>query len=105
MLHHNHSKTLMQKKFFVSLIVLSLLLYLLSCKSGTSSNDSIASDPVTIAAGEESFNINCSGCHNFRQDAIGPQLSGVTNDVSAEWIETFVRDPQQLINSKDAHAV
>ena len=95
----------MQIRIFVSLIVLSLLFNLCSCKSGTSSNDSIATDSVTIAAGEKSFTINCSGCHNFRQDAIGPQLSGLTNDVSAEWIQRFVKDPQQLINSNDAHAV
>jgi len=95
----------MQKGLFVSLIVLSLLFNLCSCKSGTSSNDSIATDSVTIAAGEKSFTINCSGCHNFRQDAIGPQLSGVTNIVSPEWIKSFLKDPQQLISSNDAHAV
>jgi len=92
------------QKIFVSLIILSFL-YVCSCRSGTSSNDSIATDSVTIAAGEKSFNIHCSGCHNFRQDAIGPQLSGLTNDVSPEWIKNFIKDPQQLINAKDDHAV
>jgi len=95
----------MLKKIAVGSIILSCLFYLSSCKPGTSSNDSIATDSVSIAVGERSFNINCSGCHNFRQDAIGPQLSGVTNAVSAEWITNFVKDPQQLINSKDVHAV
>ncbi len=94
----------MRNKILIILTAL-LSLYMLSCKPGTSNNDSIASDSLTIAAGEKSFNINCSGCHNFRQDAIGPQLSGLTNDISADWIENFIRDPQQLINSKDAHAV
>ena len=92
------------KNILISLAAL-LFLYMLSCKPGTSSNDSIASDSLTIAAGEKSFNINCSGCHNFRQDAIGPQLSGLTNDISADCIENFIKDPQQLISSKDAHAV
>ena len=95
----------MQKKIFISLSILSFLFYLSACKSGTSANDSIATDPVTIAAGEKSFNVNCSGCHNFRQDAIGPQLSGLTNDFPADWIQNFIKDPQQLINSRDAHAV
>ena len=94
---------MLKKTSFGSIAFLCLCLY--SCKSGTSSSDSIATDSVSIAAGERSFNINCSGCHNFRQDAIGPQLSGVTNNVSPEWITNFVRDPQQLINSKDVHAV
>ena len=95
----------MLKKIAVGSIILSCVFYLSSCKPGTSSNDSIATDSVSIAVGEKSFNINCSGCHNFRQDAIGPQLSGVTNAVSAEWITNFVKDPQQLINSKDVHAL
>jgi cytochrome c2 len=95
----------MLKNIPISFVVLLFLFYLNSCKSGTSSSDSIATDSVSIAAGEKSFNINCSGCHNFRQDAIGPQLSGLTNDISADWIENFIKDPEQLINSKDAHAV
>src|SRR5262245_55465724 len=95
----------MLKKISFSLAVVSSLFYLWSCRSGTSSNDSIATDSVTLASGEKSFNINCSGCHNFRQDAIGPQLSGVTNDVPVEWIQNFIKDPQQLINAKDVHAV
>ncbi|HEV8506643.1 MAG TPA: PQQ-dependent sugar dehydrogenase, partial [Chitinophagaceae bacterium] len=76
-----------------------------SCNLSTSSDNSIATDSVSIAAGGKSFNINCSGCHNFRQDAIGPQLTGLTNSVSADWIANFIKDPQQLINAKDAHAV
>jgi len=95
----------MLKKIPISFVVLLFLFYLSSCKSGTSSSDSIATDSVSIAAGEKSFNINCSGCHNFRQDAIGPQLSGLTNDVSADWVANFIKDPQQLINAKDEHAV
>jgi len=98
-------KKAMSKKILVGFSAVSFLFCLNSCQSGTSSNDSIATDSLTIAAGERSFNINCSGCHNFRQDAIGPQLSGLTNDVSAEWIKNFIKDPRQLINSKDDHAI
>src|ERR1044072_5142241 len=94
----------MKNNILIGLTVL-LCLYMFSCKPGVSDNNSIASDSITIAAGEKSFNINCSGCHNFRQDAIGPQLSGLTSDVSPEWIKNFIKDPQQLINSKDEHAV
>src|ERR1043166_7031022 len=97
-------RKVMLKKIFVSFTVVSSLFYLNSCQSGSSSNDSIASDPITIAAGERSFNRNCSGCHNFRQDAIGPQLSGLTTRLSATWIASFIKDPQQTISSGDAHA-
>src|SRR5215510_14530958 len=95
----------MLKKISVSFTVVSFLFYLNSCQSGPSSSASIATDSASIAAGEKSFNINCSGCHNFRQDAIGPQLSGLTNEISAGWIANFIKDPQELINSKDEHAV
>jgi len=95
----------MAKKISRSFILLSLLCYLNSCQPGASSNDAIATDSGSIAAGEKSFNINCSGCHNFRQDAIGPQLSSLTKDVSPEWIKNFIRDPQLLINSRDEHAL
>ena len=89
------------KKNILIILTALLFLYMLSCKPGASNNDSIATDSLTIAAGEKSFNINCSGCHNFRQDAIGPQLSGLTSDISADWIENFIKNPERLINSKD----
>ena len=95
----------MKKGVFIILTAVLFLLYVNSCQSGTSStNDSIATDSATIAAGEQSFNLNCSGCHNFTQDAIGPQLSGLTTKVSANWIKSFIKDPQQIIHSEDEHA-
>jgi glucose/arabinose dehydrogenase/mono/diheme cytochrome c family protein len=75
-----------------------------ACNSGTTDSDSIATDAATIAAGESSFTKNCSGCHNFRQDGIGPELSGLTTTVSPEWIRHFIKDPQQVISSGDEHA-
>jgi len=95
----------MKKGILIIVFASLIIVHNSSCDLSTSSNSSIATDPGSIAAGEKSFNINCSGCHNFRHDAIGPQLSGLTNDISAEWIGNFIKDPQQLINSKDEHAV
>lgn len=63
-----------------------------------------AGDSATIAQGEVLFNQNCSGCHNFRQDGIGPQLGGLTTQVSSTWIERFVRNPQKTIRSGDKRA-
>src|SRR5438874_4281054 len=95
----------MEKRSLIILTEFLFLLYLNSCRSGTSSTyDSIATDSATIAAGEQSFNLNCSGCHNFRQDGIGPQLSGLTNKVSADWIKSFIKDPQQIIHSGNERA-
>jgi glucose/arabinose dehydrogenase/mono/diheme cytochrome c family protein len=82
-----------------------LLLYFNSCKPGTSSDgSSISTDSATIAAGEASFAQHCGGCHNFKQDGIGPELGGITTAVSAEWIQHFIRDPKKIIESGDDRA-
>ncbi|MCW3106566.1 MAG: c-type cytochrome [Segetibacter sp.] len=87
------------------LLISTAVLLLLSCVACNSSpsadNRSIAADSATIAKGEVSFNKNCSGCHNFRQDGIGPQLGGLTTKVSVAWIQHFIKDPQKVITSGD----
>ena len=50
------------------------------------------------------FNKNCSGCHNFKQNNIGPQLSGITKEVSVEWLKNFIHNPERLIQSNDKRA-
>ena len=82
----------------------ALLLYFGSCKSGGSMGNDISSDPATIANGETAFIQKCSGCHNFRQDGIGPQLGGLTNEVSTDWIQHFVRDSKKMAESGDERA-
>ncbi len=95
----------MKKRILVILSAVLLLSYFNACNSGTSAdNSSIPSDSATIAKGEASFNRHCTGCHNFRQDGIGPQLGGLTSKVSADWIQHFIKDPQKVINSGDQHA-
>ncbi|MEP7347195.1 MAG: cytochrome c, partial [Gemmatimonadaceae bacterium] len=65
---------------------------------------SISTDSAVIAKGEVTFVRNCSGCHNFRQDGIGPHLGGLTAQVSPDWIERFIRDRSTLIESGDQRA-
>ncbi|MDB5275736.1 MAG: c-type cytochrome [Ferruginibacter sp.] len=73
------------------------------CNPGGGKN-TIATDSVSIAAGEASFTKNCSGCHNFKQDGIGPQLSGVTGALSPDWLLHFIKNSQQMIASGDQQA-
>lgn len=93
----------MRKRIFVIVIPILLLLYGVACNENN--KESISDDPAVIAKGEALFNQQCSGCHNFRQDAIGPQLSGITTMQSSHWITSFIKNPQEVINSKDKYAV
>lgn len=76
-MHDNMERIMKVRILIITSLILSLPCFFSSCNTGTSiDNSSISADPAIIAAGEASFNKNCSGCHNFRQDGIGPQLGG-----------------------------
>lgn len=76
---------------------------LISCHSGTNSEKkSQQTDSATITFGESSFIRNCSGCHNFRQNGIGPSLNGISQDV--DWLYKFIYNPQKMITSGDKRA-
>ena len=95
----------MKKQNLVILLITLFPLYFSSCNSGSSVNNSqISNDPATIAKGETIFNQYCVGCHNFRQDGIGPNLSGITTLVTSDWIQHFIKDPKKMIDSKDKRA-
>ena len=95
----------MKKGKLIILIITLLLLYFSSCNSGSSGNNSqIPTDAATVAKGETIFNQYCGGCHNFRQDGIGPNLAGITSAVTSVWIEHFIQDPKKIIDSKDERA-
>ncbi len=92
----------MKKKI---VLITASILYMVSCKNGNApGSSSISTDSATIAMGETEFVQQCSGCHNFRQKGIGPQLSGITAEVSADWIRQFIRDPKKMIQSGDERA-
>lgn len=95
----------MNKRILVIISAVLLLWYTNACNSAMSANNAPDfSDSAMIAKGEGVFNQYCIGCHNFRQDGIGPQLGGLTTKVSADWIRQFIQDPQKVINSKDERA-
>jgi len=82
-----------------------LLLLLNACnKSGTSAQPDIATDSLTIAKGQNIFNQNCTTCHSFEHDEIGPALGGITAEVSTEWLKGFIKDPKKVIESGDERA-
>lgn len=87
-----------------SLLFSGLLLTLAACSTKNSSESEIQTDSATVARGHAIFNQTCAACHTIDQDAIGPALGGVTEQVSAEWLATFIRDPKTVIESGDARA-
>jgi len=95
----------MQKFFLYSPGVLLFLFCLISCNSSTSNNNFISSDTAAINSGEILFDKNCGGCHNFKQNNIGPQLSRITKEVSVEWLHNFIHNPEQLIQSNDSNSI
>ena len=87
------------------MILITAAYIMFGCSSRKSSeSESISTDSVTIASGQAIFTQDCSACHGFVQDGIGPQLGGVTAAVSAEWIRSFIKDPKKIIESGDERA-
>ncbi|WP_225975512.1 PQQ-dependent sugar dehydrogenase [Panacibacter ginsenosidivorans] len=91
-----------------SLLIISIFLlqfYFIACHNRDNVNTStISQDSAVIATGEAAFILHCSGCHNFREDGIGPQLGGITKEISADWISRFIIDPKKIIQSGDERA-
>jgi len=58
------------------------------------------------ASGETDFNTYCGACHSIGQGRrVGPDLAGVHDRRSQEWLEKFVKSSQSVIKSGDAQAV
>lgn len=56
--------------------------------------------------GEKDFNTSCVTCHTIGGGRlIGPDLVGVTDKRTMEWLSNFIRSPQSLIDSGDTEAV
>ena len=90
----------------LSILIVSLFSFFNSCQlSGPYGNYSIVNDTSINQTGEKIFKANCSACHNFKQDGIGPQLSSVTASASEEWIVQFIKNSKKLISSNDERAV
>lgn len=89
----------------ILVISASILIYFSACNFKTSSDKSaIATDSASISSGQTTFIQDCSACHGFVQDGIGPQLGGITSAVSVDWIKNLIHDPKSLIESGDERA-
>jgi len=89
-------------KFFHAPLVLVTTLWLIACDQAKDHGEGIRNDTTSIAEGKNIFDQHCGACHNFQSDGIGPQLGGVTHEVSSSWLKKFIADPQGVIESGDA---
>lgn len=86
-------------KFFLPALALFA-----ACSGEKNPGWDISTDQEQITAGKSLFEQNCAACHNFTQNAIGPNLSGVTHEMTSEWVKNFIKNPTQIIESGDERA-
>jgi mono/diheme cytochrome c family protein len=56
--------------------------------------------------GETIFNANCNSCHTIgRGDLAGPDLKGITEQQTRQWLINFISNPDQVITAGDLTAI
>src|SRR5690349_16317173 len=93
------------KHQFLFLVFLSAFLSLVipSCHQSHAAY-TFSVDTTVINTGKMVFEKNCASCHHFKTNGIGPDLSGITNQMPAEWLISFIKNPTVLITAKDKRA-
>ncbi len=82
----------------------TLTLFSTAC-SDRQTDNGIRTDSTSIATGRKIFNQTCVACHSIEHDGIGPALGGITGEVTANWLEAFIRNPKSSIDAGDVRAV
>jgi len=81
----------MMRKTFVGLVVTTFI--------------AVAPNPSSAQTPAEMFNNVCAACHSVGEGVkVGPDLEGVTERRSEEWLVSFIGSSQAMINSGDAQA-
>ena len=63
-------------------------------------------EAVQAQAGEQIFNTTCTPCHTIGGGRlVGPDLQGVTERRTAEWMARFIKSSQSVVRSGDETAV
>jgi len=86
-------------------VTFALLLFLMRSACSSQEDKKFGEDISTssdqVVNGRALFEQNCSSYHNFNENAIGPNLSGLTRQIETDWIRKFIKNPSQLIATKD----
>jgi mono/diheme cytochrome c family protein len=89
---------------YLKLLVAFCISQFIVINAGAQTSNDYPKDITTIEEGKALFVQNCSSCHNFTQRGIGPNLSGVTSQVSKPWLVRFIRNSQEVIEDGDVRA-
>jgi cytochrome c551/c552 len=94
----------------LSIVILTFFILLFTF-CGDNPNPPVSSIPQSGAKnphqeGATLFRMYCASCHNPHKDLTGPALIGSSARVpSKEWMYAWVKNPQALIDAKDAYAL
>lgn len=68
--------------------------------------DAVPTDEATIAIGKGLFSeYTCNTCHNIDTKKVGPALAGIYDRRELEWIYSWVKNSQLMIQNGDEQAV
>jgi nitrate reductase gamma subunit len=66
----------------------------------------VSVDSAFANTGEELFKASCAACHSAgTQRKVGPGLAGIKSRRSEDWLLTWIRNSQEMINTGDPDAV
>jgi mono/diheme cytochrome c family protein len=83
-------------RFTQAALLMVLTIFAAACGSST--------NKITLDGGSV-FDAYCSSCHTIgRGNLTGPDLKGVTDQQSTQWLEKFISNPDQVITSGDPTA-
>lgn len=86
------------KRTLITLLIISGL-------AGQAWTQNIPTDPIRVQKGEQLFNDNCSKCHAYGKQEIGPSLASITDKREVSWLVRFIKNSQEVIGSGDPYAV
>lgn len=72
--------------------------------TAVSQSPEIPTNEQSITRGQKLFGDQCSKCHLFGSQKIGPSLASVTDKRSVDWLISFISTSQQVIASGDPYA-
>jgi glucose/arabinose dehydrogenase/mono/diheme cytochrome c family protein len=92
-------------KSFIKGGLLSILVFQMLSTFSQAVSARYSKDKSVIAHGQSIFQQKCAVCHNFKQQGIGPNLTGITSLMPAKWISDFIHNSQEMVKKGDKRAV